>query len=418
MTTSLRIVLILFAISLLSGAATGNQLAYQLSYLWAILLLGSWAWSYFSVRGLKIERKARTLRAQVGQVFEERFEIQNPTRLPRLWVEIRDESSLPGSEGSRVLTLVEPNQNRSYLARTRLMQRGAFPLGPTILASGDLFGLFPINFKTMPADSLLVYPLIVEVQNFPNPPGLLPGGEALRRRTPQVTPNAAGVRDYVHGDPLSRIHWLSSARRNRLMVKEFELDPLADVWIFVDAQAEVQCMRPMEAPTYSNQAIWQRDIKIKLPPSTSEFAISSAASIARHYLRRGRAVGLVSAGQFMGLLPPDRGERQLGKILESLALLRMEGDIPLRGLIETQAKHITRGSTVIVITPSVSEDVILIFDYISRRGLRPIAVLLDSSTFGGPTGSVDLIERVKTMGIPVRRVDCDVELALSLSSNR
>jgi len=258
----------------------------------------------------------------------------------------------------------------------------------------------------------------VEVQNFPNPPGLLPGGEALRRRTPQVTPNAAGVRDYVHGDPLSRIHWLSSARRNRLMVKEFELDPLADVWIFVDAQAEVQCMRPMEAPTYSNQAIWQRDIKIKLPPSTSEFAISSAASIARHYLRRGRAVGLVSAGQFMGLLPPDRGERQLGKILESLALLRMEGDIPLRGLIETQAKHITRGSTVIVITPSVSEDVILIFDYISRRGLRPIAVLLDSSTFGGPTGSVDLIERVKTMGIPVRRVDCDVELALSLSSNR
>ncbi len=418
MTTSLRIVLILFAISLLAGAATGNQLAYQLSYLWAILLVGSWLWSRFSVRGLKIERNARTLRAQVGQVFEERFEIQNPSHLPRLWVEIRDESMLPGSEGSRVLTLVEPNQNRSYLARTRLMQRGAFPLGPTILASGDLFGLFPSNFKTLPADSLLVYPLIVEVLNFPNPPGLLPGGEALRRRTPQVTPNASGVRDYVHGDPLSRIHWLSSARRNHLMVKEFELDPLADVWIFVDAQAEVQSTRPMEAPVYTTQAIWQRDIKIKLPPSTGEFSISAAASIARHYLRRGRAVGLVTAGQFMGLLPPDRGERQLGKILESLALLRMEGEIPLRGLIETQAKHITRGSTIIVITPSVSDDIILIFDFISRRGLRPIAVLLDSVTFGGPEGTANLIERTKTMGIPVRRVDCDVELSISLSSNQ
>src|SRR3990172_259306 len=287
MTVSLRIVLILLALSLLVGASTGNQVYYQMSYLWILLLAGSWAWSHFSIRGLKIKRIARTLRAQVGQVFEERFEVQNLTRMPRLWLEIRDESGLPGSEGSRVLTLVEPNQSRSYLARTRLMERGSFMLGPTVLASGDFFGLFPVYEKTPSVDSLLVYPLMVDVQNFPSPPGLLPGGEALRRRTPQVTPNASGVREYVHGDPLNRIHWLSSARRDRLMVKEFELDPLADVWIFVDAQADVQSMRLHQEQLLTRQLLWQRDIKIKLPPSTGEFAVSTAASIARHYLRRG-----------------------------------------------------------------------------------------------------------------------------------
>ena len=37
----------------------------------------------------------------------------------------------------------------------------------------------------------LVYPMMSEVTSFPNPPGLLPGGEALRRRTHQVTANAS-----------------------------------------------------------------------------------------------------------------------------------------------------------------------------------------------------------------------------------
>jgi uncharacterized protein (DUF58 family) len=42
------------------------------------------------------------------------------------------------------------------------------------------------------------------------------------------------VRDYEPGDSFSRIHWRSTARRDRLVVKEFELDPLADIWIVPD----------------------------------------------------------------------------------------------------------------------------------------------------------------------------------------
>jgi uncharacterized protein (DUF58 family) len=415
MTGSLRLVLILLAASLIAGASTGRQLYYQLVYLWVFLLGISYTWSYFSVRGIQISRTARTLRAQVGQVFEERYEVSNNSRIPRLWLEVKDESSLPGSEGSRVITLLEPRQSRSYLARTRLMERGVFLLGPTVLISGDMFGLFPVNSKIETQEELLVYPLMVEVQNFPNLPGLLPGGEALRRRTQQVTPNASGVREYVTGDPLNRIHWLSSVRRDKLIVKEFELDPLADVWIFVDAEARVQ-LSVAQADTQSHKySIWQRDVRIKLPPDSGEFAVSAAASVARHYLRRSRAVGLVTAGQYINLLPPDRGGRQLGKILEALALLRMDGDVPLRGLIETQVKHIARGSTVVIITPSIDREVIIIFDHLLRRGIRPIAVLMDRESFGGEPGVEFLVEQTKSMGIPVRILNCDEELSVSLS---
>lgn len=419
MISAQRVVIILLALSLIAGAMTGSQLYYRLSYLWGVLLLGSWAMATFALRGMVVRRTARTLRSQVGQVFEERFEIHNSGRLPRLWIEVRDESSLPGSRGSHVLTLIGGHESRTYLARTRLTQRGVFPLGPTILNSGDLFGLFPVH-RTFPSqDSLLVYPIMFDVQSFPNPPGLLPGGEALRRRTPQVTSNAAGVREYAPGDSYNRIHWVSTARRNRLIVKEFELDPLAEVWIFIDAARSVHAALPQPQREYDPQDMWRPRYKFEMAPSTMEYSASIGASLARYYLRVGRSVGLVSAGQTLRVLASDRGGRQLAKILESLALVRPEGALPLSGLIEAQARHLPRGSTVVVVTPSAADEVIATTDILLRRGLRPVGVLLNATTFGGYFSNENLASSLCAMGIPVCQINKgdDISNALSEACN-
>jgi uncharacterized protein (DUF58 family) len=342
----------------------------------------------------------------MGQIFEERYDIQNPGSLPRLWLEVRDHSPLPGTKGSHVVTLIGRRQRRSYLARSRLMQRGIFPLGPTVLASGDPFGLFPVQREVPVQDSLLVYPLMADVQSFPNPPGMLTGGEALQRRTHYVTPNASGVREYMPGDSLSRIHWPTTARRDKLMVKEFELDPLSDIWLFVDSEKVVHAALPYSPADLSkNIFLVERPEEITLPPSTEEYAASIAASLGRFYLRNRRAVGLVSSGQASTILPPDRGGRQLGKILEALALMRADGGLPLSALLEAQAQHITRGSTVVLITPTVREQLSLTIDFLSRRGLHPIVVLIDAESFGGAPGTRLLGEGLKLTGVPVRRVN-------------
>jgi uncharacterized protein (DUF58 family) len=416
MTAAQRVVLFLLAVSLVAGAVTGQPLYYRLSYLWLLLLLISWVMSRLSLRGVQVRRTARTLRSQVGHIFEERYEILNTSRLPRLWIEVRDESSLPGSHGSHVLTMIGGREMRTYLARTRLTNRGVFPLGPTVLVSGDLFGLFPVERSYDNEDSLLVYPMMVDVRSFPNPPGLLPGGEALRRRTPQVTSNAAGVREYNPGDPLSRIHWLSTARRNRLMVKEFELDPLAEVWVFVDGARSTHFAQDVPQKEYEPQDVWRRSTKFELPPSTLEYSVSIAASLARFYLGHGRAVGLVTSGQILRVLPSDRGGRQLGKILEGLALMRAEGTIPLTGLVEGQARYLPRGSTVVLITPSPSDDVVRSVDLLIRRGLRPVAVLLDASSFGAFYSGESLAVSLKAMGVPVCQVSYGEDLSNALSA--
>jgi uncharacterized protein (DUF58 family) len=291
-----------------------------------------------------------------------------------------------------------------------------FPLGPTVIATGDLFGLFPVERSILEEDSLLVYPMMVDVRGFPNPPGLLPGGEALRRRTHQVTPNAAGVREYSTGDPLNRIHWLSTARRGRLIVKEFELDPLADVWIFLDAAKQVQAELPQPPPELHIKDLWSHTGRVPLPPSTEEYGVCVAASLVRDYLRRGRAVGFVCSGKHLALIAPDRGARQLGKILEALALTQAEGNLPLRALIETQVKHMVRGSTVVLITPSSSSEIALIVDFLLQRGLKPIVIMLDASTFGAPKGSGQLLDSINMLGVPVRMIRNGSDLSVALSN--
>jgi uncharacterized protein (DUF58 family) len=187
------------------------------------------------------------------------------------------------------------------------------------------------------------------------------------------------------------------------------------VWIFLDAAETGQASLPFSWPEKTKEDLWKHKFDFSLPPSTEEYGVSIAASVARYYLRLDRSLGFVSAGQSLTLIPPDRGGRQLAKILESLALLRAEGTLPLWSLIDIQAQHLARGSTIVMITHSVEEEIILITDFLSRRGLRPVVVLIDAASFNGPAGTEEIAEGLRLMKIPLRVVRNGDELGKALS---
>ncbi len=76
----------------------------------------------------------------------------------------------------------------------------------------------------------------------------------------------------------------------------------------------------------------------------------------------------------------------------------------ISALATAQGQYLTRGSTVVVITPSMRDEVIISADYMHRRGLRPIYLLLDAETFGGPKGVAAIEHGLRLLAIPVRRV--------------
>jgi hypothetical protein len=105
----------------------------------------------------------------------------------------------------------------------------------------------------------------------------------------------------------------------------------------------------------------------------------------------------------------------LGKILEALAPLHAGGDLPIAALVAAHAQHMPRGSTAIIVTPSVDQEVALVADLLSQRGLRPVIVLLDAATFGGPSGTRSLADAVTAFGVPVCEVKNGDDLAAALS---
>jgi uncharacterized protein (DUF58 family) len=404
--------LLLFSIG--GWVVTGLLLYARLAYLGLFILLGSGIFTLFSMRGIQLSRHARILRASMGDVFEEHFEVRNSTWPVCLWLEIINKSNLPMAGGSRILTGIRSHQRRFYTARTLLYRRGAFQLGPTSVASGDPFGLFTIRREIPVKDTLMVLPMIFPISDFPPPPGLLPGGKAIRLRTTDVTPHAAGVREYVPGDPMKRIHWPSTAHRGRFMVKEFEQDPQADTWLFLDAQRGVQVSLPEQSAAFSEEGWWLRRPKVSLPCDTFEYIASAAASLARYFLLDRRAVGMACAAGSMAIVPAERGERQITKIMETLAFLQPDGIMPLIGMVTMRAKLLPIGTGVILITPSTKPELLLAVDDLLRRRLRPIVVLIKPETFGGKTVSGNIIASLMQRNIPVCPVSYGDDLSVQM----
>ncbi|MEJ2150323.1 MAG: DUF58 domain-containing protein [Chloroflexota bacterium] len=401
---------------LLAGLITGRGFFFNVAYAFAGLLVLSFVWVQAGISWLRLGRQTRARRAQVGRTLEERFTVQNTSLLPKLWLEVYDESTLPGHHASHVVSTMGPHAEKSWPVRTLCVQRGEFVLGPLRVVNSDPFGLFEVERQINATTRLVVYPSTVDVVQFALPVGLLPGGEAIRRRTHTITTNASGVREYAPGDSLSRIHWRSSARRERLIVKEFELDPLADIWIALDAEGAVHYAAPPHPADGDRPAWeWQNAGTFALPPTTEEYAVSSAASLAQYFLRKDRSVGFVTHGQRREVIQVDRGPRQLTKIMETLALFRADGHMPLDQLLTLEADQLARGTTLVVVTPSTREGWGEVAHRLAHRGVRVIAVLVDSESFGGRPGVRRVAATLAAINVPTYVVRRGDDLAVALS---
>ncbi|NIM94360.1 MAG: DUF58 domain-containing protein [Anaerolineales bacterium] len=413
MTNRARVVLVFFILSLIAAFATGRDIYFSLTYVWGGLLLISFLISRVALNGLEIERTPRSLRAQVGRTYEETIILRNNSRFPKLWVEVRDFSELPGHRATSVALRLRSGKERNWLIRTLCTRRGRFRMGPIQLHGGDPFGLFPMVLNIPREHHIVVMPKTEQIRNFPFPSGRLPGGDALRQRTHQVTPNASGVRDYVPGDSLNRIHWRSTARLRRLIVKEFEFDPQAEVWIVLDGEGAVHFGEVQERRPELVSGVIHGDFA--LPRSTEEYAVAIAASLSLHLLERDRAAGFVAHGRARHVLQSDRGQAQLYHILESLAVLEADGNFSLEEVLKVEGPRIPRGASVVVISPSTRAGIVEVTRELKRLGLAPVIVLINASTFGGPDGSQELLLAAQAEGIPVRMINYEDSLAESLS---
>ncbi|MCA9945385.1 MAG: DUF58 domain-containing protein [Anaerolineales bacterium] len=414
-------VIVLAFVALVSGLITGRKILFNVAYLLGLLLIISFAWAWANINWVHLSRVTRTRRAQVGRPLEERFTVRNTSRVPKLWLEVRDFATLPSHFSSHVVNGLGPRGTYSWRVTTICRQRGRYQLGPIRLTSSDPFGLFPMQRDLVPTTNVVIYPLTFEIHQFALPLGVLPGGDALRRRTHYVTTNASGVRDYAPGDSFSRIHWRSTARRERLIVKEFELDPLADIWIVPDMAVfgHVAPRQDAYAPPPDRYGLpeWMRLDEFKLPATTEEYTVTVAASLAQYFLRHDRAVGMLGYGQTNEVVQPDRGERQMNRMLETLSVLRAEGEVPIADMLHAESHLFPRGTTIIVVTPTTRDNWPTAARQLARRGLRVVTVLINPASFGGSRSADGVFTILQASGMVAYMVNNGDDLTAVLSQS-
>jgi uncharacterized protein (DUF58 family) len=373
------------------GSAQGWSMLHTLAYGLLLTIALSYAWSWWSVRAIYVRPRPKMLRSQVGSYVRERSEVENLSWLPKPWLEVLDASDHPEHNLSQVLSL-GPLGRRVREVRTACRQRGQFTLGPVWLAGGDPFALFPRERQVLGRSTLVVFPATVQLPSFGRLPGELTGGSLQGERVHFTTPNVASVRDYQPGDSYNRVHWPSTARLGKLIVKEFERDPFSDLWLVLDLDGRVQVGSDEE--------------------STEEYAVTAAASLARHFLLNDRAVGIATQGH---RLPVDRGPRQLMRVLDFLAVARPYRGQSLQELLLAEAQSFGRRDNLVVLTATPDTEWVSLCRDLALRGVRSSAVLLEASTFRGAAPNAGPPAEVTASGIPTYVIKRGADLSVCLS---
>ena len=376
---------------------TGIVLIMQLTFPfkgWTILLVGlgglwliSFSWAQTMAQSLGLTREVRFGWAHVGDRLEERFTLTNRGPLPAIWAEVVDHSTMPGYSASRV-TGVDRNSRNQWQTQGICHRRGIFTLGPTSLRSGDPFGIYTVSFHYDESAPLTITPPIVPLPTIEVAAGGRAGEGRSRPDMLERTVSTTGVRGYVPGDGLNRVHWPTSARQGSLYVRLFDSTPSGDWWIFLDLDEQIQ--------------VGQADA------STLEHAIILAASLADRGLQLGRAVGLVTYGREPTWLPPQGDDFQRKKILEELALAN-PGPYSFTQLLNQVRPALGHFSSLIIITvASADHSWIEALLPLLQRGAIATVLLLDPVSFGG-TGKADGVMALLTkLGIAAYVITRDV----------
>jgi uncharacterized protein (DUF58 family) len=342
-------------------------------------LLGVWfvaaIWVQVLNRGLRVERKIHLAWAQVGDSVPEEIVITNKGRLPAIWVEIIDKSDSL-SDPIRLVTDVEALSSRRRHPIHQFKRRGLYTLGPTLLKTGDAFGIYSLSLYDHHASSILVTPPQLALSHLNIATGGWAGDRQQHVQSAEREISDAGVRDYSPGDSMRRIHWHASAHSDSLIVRQLQSAASADWWIFVDMEREVQA------------GIGQ--------DSTLELSIVLAASLTSRGLREHRHVGLAMAAPRLILHEPRSGSPHHWSMLRSLAVAQA-GNRTLAQLLNMSRPNLT--ASLIIITPSTDLTWIAAIDK-QHKHTGVTALLIDPVEFGASANQRRVSDALTRRGIP------------------
>ncbi len=292
------------------------------------LIVGSVAWTRTRRLRLRIQRSVQPTRVHAGGSAQVHLSLANlGGHVPML----RLTDPVAGTPGARLLIgplLPVERVSASYLLSTQ--RRGHLEIGPTEVEIVDPLGLARARVGTGPSTTLVVYPATkpltpLRLTRGPEPLGASADLHTLQR----IGEDFYALRDYTAGDDVRRVHWPSTARLGRPMVREDEVPRRSRVTIVLDTRSTA----------FDDEAF--------------ELAVSSVASIALASATRHDPLRLVTVeGADSGIVSSAEGLAQLFDRLANVSLTKRGS---LRSALATAAAT-SAGPVVLVLGGTASTE--------------------------------------------------------------
>ena len=352
----------LLALLLLLSVLLREPTLLLLVLLLILVALASTLWGRHSLARVTYRRRLGSERLFFGDETTLDVEITNAKVLPLPWLQADDHfpraleflrGHLEASRFPQRAILRNTLSFRWYERvtrryRLRATHRGVYTLGPVTLRAGDLFG-FERRQQTLDdahevgADRLIVYPRILPLTQL-GLPAEYPFGEGVPlRRVVEDPLRLRGAHEYQPGDSRRHIHWKATAHTGRLQTKEYEPGASHYLVIFLNASTAHYIYEGVD-------------------PVLLESLITVAASVATAATEDGSQTGLYVNEWGMGDLymrvPPSSRPEQLMLVLEALAQDIRWGHVGLPSLLNLELPRLPYGSTVVVISALVDEDLL------------------------------------------------------------
>ncbi|TCP45395.1 uncharacterized protein (DUF58 family) [Tamaricihabitans halophyticus] len=303
-------------------------------------------------------------RISIGASGQVQLDVSRRGRVPTGVLTLED--GVAPALGTRPRFVVHRLPHRGGVALRYQVQpsiRGIHSLGPLRLTITDPFGLAEFHRELAAHSQLTVVPRVVPLTRTPAGAGLGTGYAGdLRTRSGQGEDDVI-VRPYRHGDDLRKVHWRSTARRDEVMVRLEERPWRGGSTVLLDHRAAAH--------------------RGEGPAASLEWAISFAASICLHLRKQGHEVRLVSeTGQILTEHSGGAGVAVDEEILDTLAALQANHQ---RDVV--CGRELTDGQELIAILGTVSAEAVRELNQHRPRGVRCLAVLLDTPGWQRPAGA-------------------------------
>jgi uncharacterized protein (DUF58 family) len=252
---------------------------------------------------VKAQREVTPTRIAIGETSRITLEIFNEGKERISFLEVYDK--LPAEvnvveNANHLILYLDPGEKVTVSYEILCPRRGRYYIGPLHLRSKD-----PLSFRF--AENTLAPP--AELYVLPDIERLKPTDLGVRQTGPWpgifhsrrsgIGSEFYGLRHYVPGDELKRIHWKASARMAELITIENVSERSTDIVIVLDTGKGSNLGTP--------------------PRTTLEYGVSAAGSLASLLLTLGNRVGLITHGKNRAWLSRDFGKRHLQRVLNQLA---------------------------------------------------------------------------------------------------